>query len=521
MVPTFALTAPRPDSAASMSCTEQPDHFLGVVLDLRQLRFAADRRQRRQRARAARGDEFLRAGGTDAATRARKSRAGDSFDIVILLPGRQSLRLAADYTPAMKDVRRLLFLLALATRCRQSPAAATRARWCTPTRPLDPAAKAERAWAWPSARCTAPATIFVLLDLRGGRGRARCRQRARDRRPPHRRGLATSCWASPTPAAPAAPPATASGTATAAARSNAATARAASPPGWCRAGAARAPRFTLDSPAGPIEVECLPDGRYALDMGTPRLPARARALRAVEERLRYEWRARECTLRFGAASMGNPHALVEVEDVARAPVAAQATGCSTAGCSAGLVNVGFAQVLAPDAIRLRVVERGVGETLACGTAGRLRSGGDPGAAGRVGRQVDVQLPGARCASTGAGWRQRAQGGPAAFVFEGEWGAWTEEYEGAPRRARGRRLAATPPQVQGQFPDLALSLVAAARRRPAASQSSYQLEVLRVQEPRVEQAHGRPVRQRQGHESLAVRTHQLALALMRARAPPRQ
>jgi diaminopimelate epimerase len=189
-----------------------------------------------------------------------------------------------------------------------------------------------------------------------------------------------------------------------------------------RDGAARGPRFTLDSPAGPIEVECLPEGRYALDMGKPDfLPAHI-PLRAAEQRERYDWRARECTLRFGAASMGNPHALLEVEDVARAPVAAQAGELQHSGLFPQGVNVGFAQVLSPTAIKLRVVERGVGETLACGS-GACAAVAILARQGRVGRRVDVQLPGGVLTID---WPDEASSirmaGPAAFVFEGEWGA---------------------------------------------------------------------------------------------------
>lgn len=189
-----------------------------------------------------------------------------------------------------------------------------------------------------------------------------------------------------------------------------------------RDGQAQAPRFTLDSPAGPIEVERLPEGRYALDMGKPDFTPAHVPLRAAEERPKYEWRARECTLRFGAASMGNPHALVEVEDVARAPVAAQAGELQHSGLFPQGVNVGFAQVLSPSAIKLRVVERGVGETLACGS-GACAAVAILARQGRVGRHVDVQLPGG---VLGIDWPEDGgsirMSGPAAFVFEGEWGA---------------------------------------------------------------------------------------------------
>jgi len=188
-----------------------------------------------------------------------------------------------------------------------------------------------------------------------------------------------------------------------------------------REGGAKPPRFTLDSPAGPIEVECLPEGRYALDMGRPDfLPAHI-PLRAAEERLKYDWREREATLRFGAASMGNPHALVEVDDVARAPVAAQAAMLQNSGLFPQGVNVGFAQLLSRGAIRLRVVERGVGETLACGS-GACAAVAILARQGKVDRRVDVKLPGGTLTID---WPDDAasirMAGPAAFVFEGEWG----------------------------------------------------------------------------------------------------
>jgi diaminopimelate epimerase len=187
-----------------------------------------------------------------------------------------------------------------------------------------------------------------------------------------------------------------------------------------RDGAVAPPTFRLDSPAGPIEVECLPDGRFALDMGRPDFEPAHIPLRAVDERAKYEWRERECTLRFGAASMGNPHALVEVEDVARAPVAIQAAALQGSGLFPQGVNVGFAQLLGRDAIKLRVVERGVGETLACGS-GACAAVAILARQGKVDRRVDVQLPGGTLTIE---WPDDAasirMSGPAAFVFEGEW-----------------------------------------------------------------------------------------------------
>jgi diaminopimelate epimerase len=78
------------------------------------------------------------------------------------------------------------------------------------------------------------------------------------------------------------------------------------------------------------------------------------------------------------------------------------------------------QVLAPDIIRLRVFERGVGETLACGS-GACAAVAVLARQGKVGRKVDVQLPGGTLTIEWQGEGAPVRmAGPAAFVFEGEW-----------------------------------------------------------------------------------------------------
>ena len=90
--------------------------------------------------------------------------------------------------------------------------------------------------------------------------------------------------------------------------------------------------------------------------------------------------------------MGNPHAVIVVEDIARAPVAAIGPMLQAAGDFPQGVNVGFAQVVSPGEIHLRVFERGAGETLACGS-GACAAVAVLVRQGRVGRHVDVHLPG--------------------------------------------------------------------------------------------------------------------------------
>jgi diaminopimelate epimerase len=125
-------------------------------------------------------------------------------------------------------------------------------------------------------------------------------------------------------------------------------------------------------------------------------------------------------LRFGAVSMGNPHAVIEVADIDAAQVARIGALLQAESAFPQSVNVGFAQPVSRDRIRLRVYERGVGETLACGS-GACAAAAVLMRRGRLDREVVVSLPGGEL---DIAWpddtSQILMGGPAAFVFEGEW-----------------------------------------------------------------------------------------------------
>ena len=186
-----------------------------------------------------------------------------------------------------------------------------------------------------------------------------------------------------------------------------------------RAGLAPGPQFRLDSPAGLIEVEALGAGRYRLGMGRPEFRPERIPFRAQAEASRYELDVAGGRLHFGATSMGNPHAVIEVPDVDTAPVASLGAALQSRPEFPESVNVGFAQVLAPDHVRLRVYERGAGETLACGS-GACAAVAVLVRQGRVGRQVRVDLPGGTLDIT---WPDDdaavTMAGPTAFVFDGE------------------------------------------------------------------------------------------------------
>jgi diaminopimelate epimerase len=189
---------------------------------------------------------------------------------------------------------------------------------------------------------------------------------------------------------------------------------------WLRRdGAAAGRHFLLDSPTGPVDVECRDDGHYRLALGRPEFtPARIPFVADLESP-RYTLALGKERVSFGAVSMGNPHAVVEVAAVDLAPVHEWGPALQAREEFPEGVNVGFAQVLGPDRIRLRVYERGAGETLACGS-GACAAVAVLVRQGRVGRHVFVELPGG---TLEIHWPSDTapvtMAGPAAFVFEGE------------------------------------------------------------------------------------------------------
>ena len=126
---------------------------------------------------------------------------------------------------------------------------------------------------------------------------------------------------------------------------------------------------------GVIEPRLQADGRVTVDMGAPvfdldQIPFAPGALAPVAAG---DWQQWPLPVGGGAPvlvaslSMGNPHAVLLVDDVQTAPVATLAPQIQQSGFFPQGVNVGFLQIVDRDQVALRVYERGVGETLACGT----------------------------------------------------------------------------------------------------------------------------------------------------------
>jgi diaminopimelate epimerase len=187
-----------------------------------------------------------------------------------------------------------------------------------------------------------------------------------------------------------------------------------------RDGAADPDAFQMESPAGVHQVRRTPAG-FAVAMGVPRWqPAQVPLAGFEGEQLSYSVQVEGAPVVFGAVSMGNPHAVLQVADVATAPILTLGPALQAQAVFPASVNVGFAQVISRQRIALRVFERGVGETLACGS-GACAAAAVLMRAGLVERSVAVALPGGTLQIS---WpddsAEVVMSGPATFVFEGAW-----------------------------------------------------------------------------------------------------
>lgn len=185
-----------------------------------------------------------------------------------------------------------------------------------------------------------------------------------------------------------------------------------------RDGSAQASGFRLDSPGRSHAVEVLGDGHYRIDMGRPDFDPDRIPLHGFSRQPVYTLDQDDWPLNFGAVSMGNPHAVITVDDVQGIAIEPIATRLQQHAAFPESVNVGFVQVLSPERIRLRVYERGAGETLACGS-GACAAAAVLMQRGLVRRTLQVALPGG---TLDVHWADDAAplflSGPVAFVFEG-------------------------------------------------------------------------------------------------------
>jgi diaminopimelate epimerase len=134
-----------------------------------------------------------------------------------------------------------------------------------------------------------------------------------------------------------------------------------------RRGLARNGSITLDSPAGVIRARIEAGEQVSVDMGVPNFDPRSLPFEAAREADSYPLEVAGRTLRIGAVSIGNPHAVLTVESVESAPVATLGPAIERHPRFPKRVNAGFLEIVSRSAVRLRVYERGAGETRSCGT----------------------------------------------------------------------------------------------------------------------------------------------------------
>jgi diaminopimelate epimerase len=148
----------------------------------------------------------------------------------------------------------------------------------------------------------------------------------------------------------------------------------------------------LETAAGLIAVHIEVNGWVTVDMGAPRLEPNQIPFAALMRAPSYQATLDDAEVELMAISMGNPHAILRVDDIDTAPVARLGPRLETHPLFPNRTNVGFMQVVDRATVRLRVFERGVGETQACGSgacaavvAGRVR--------GWLDERVKVELSG--------------------------------------------------------------------------------------------------------------------------------
>ncbi len=177
--------------------------------------------------------------------------------------------------------------------------------------------------------------------------------------------------------------------------------------------------ITVDTGAGQLLLHLDKTGLVTVNMGIPRHEPKEIPLQATKEMRFYSINVEGIERAVGAVSMGNPHAVMQVNDIKSAPVTELGAALESHPFFPERANIGFMQVIDREHIKLRVYERGAAETLACGSGAC--------AAVVIGiernlldKQVNVSLLGGELSIN---WQGRGQAvfmtGPAVSVFEGQ------------------------------------------------------------------------------------------------------
>jgi diaminopimelate epimerase len=177
--------------------------------------------------------------------------------------------------------------------------------------------------------------------------------------------------------------------------------------------------ISVETASGIIYPRLEADGQVTVNMGAPRFEPDQIPFVTPGRALTYPLPVGDQTIDISALSMGNPHAVLVVHDVDSAPVAEQGPLIENHLAFPARVNAGFMQIVDRGRIRLRVFERGSGETLACGT-GACAAAVAGITRGMLDSEVTVSTRGGELLIRWQGEGQPVwMTGPAETVFEGE------------------------------------------------------------------------------------------------------
>ncbi len=175
----------------------------------------------------------------------------------------------------------------------------------------------------------------------------------------------------------------------------------------------------VETASGVITLKLEDDGHVTVNMGAPRFAPAQIPFNAEVQQTQYALKLTGNEIQISAISMGNPHAVTLVEDVDHAPVETLGPQIESHVRFPKRVNAGFMQVINSHQIKLRVFERGTGETLACGT-GACAAAVSGIQLGLLQSPVQVNTRGGQLSIEWAGEGQPVMmTGPAEIVFEGE------------------------------------------------------------------------------------------------------
>ncbi len=174
----------------------------------------------------------------------------------------------------------------------------------------------------------------------------------------------------------------------------------------------------VSTQTGRMVLSVTPDELVRVNMGEPNFEPQQVPFRANKAENLYLLRVAEQTVMFGAVSMGNPHCVIQVDSVQTAAVETVGPALESHERFPERVNVGFMEVVSAEHIRLRVYERGAGETQACGS-GACAAVACGVQQGILAPKVRVDLPGGtlHIAWKGAG-QPLFMTGPATHVYDG-------------------------------------------------------------------------------------------------------